>query len=279
MEFFVVSISNNNQSRSDNLIHTKIQLDRLLKAIDINPNHLDINYQKEKDLNNVKFSKLKALIIQLQRIFNLYSFSKYLEIIFYKRYWNLIKAILKIRNSKKNINKIIGDIYFSNKHELAWRTFLETNFDYLLVFEDDMIIKNDSEQDLQKVKEILEKNLSYEYLNIYIQLANSINFIDLSLEKKIMGKNDGLVVLKGLFTNGSSGYIMSRNLVSILVEELNFSKKNYYIPIDFRIAYIGKKLKKQQIDCISYHFIPDYFISGSSHGYFESTLHNPKINS
>ena len=231
---------------------------------------------KQKNSYNKKYNfKMKidllysAIKIQIFNIYHKRYLLKEKILLFFSELINpfIIKIIKILINYKKNniniythnrIEKIVRA-----KHLKAWKIFLETNNEFLIIFEDDAICDSDSSN---RLKNLLNKIDYKENKYIYIDLAGGYKLNQI-LDKKQAKSNSDIfdLLIKKIWTNTACCYILSRAIVKEFLEiesEDNFSRN---FPIDHLLNYLGHKTRKE---IYSAHFFKPIF----SHGSFRNNI-------
>lgn len=263
MNFKISSYIIHNNSIERKVLRKEIK--NLIKSFNINFKLISEQKIHKKNHPNLILIILNLKIILLKELFNLYHkrFLIFNDLILYLRnIFYLGKRILKILFSSKSknlesynhniIEKIVRD-----KHINAWKLFLKTDSDYMIIFEDDAICLKNS-----------KKRLSAIFENLYIENKESI-FLDLAggyeLSKILPLKNNLAnpvydVYLQNLYTNTACCYLISRNLVSEFIEIIKYDQFSKNFPIDYLMNYLGFKSNKK---IFSGHFFSPVFAHGS----------------
>ena len=268
ISFYV--IHNNSKDR----FYFKNQLQNLAKKLNID--FFEIYKQKTYYKNKFNFKhKFKIIKIYFFRIFYNLSHKKDFSFNFY---FLLFKSLL-------SLNKSIVDLFFKNKndkikiykhieieslvtkkHIKAWKHFLKSKKELIVVFEDDAICKKDTDKRIKECFRILK---TFNFNNIFIDLAGGLNLEDVIPSRKIKKSNNEFLLLEGLYTNTACSYLASRNLIKLLYEEYQRSKLNPFFPIDHLINKLGLKIKKTQ-NILNIHFYKPLFTHGSFKGNIKS---------
>jgi len=128
--------------------------------------------------------------------------------------WRLALAIVN-RKFEGRRNTIYS--YITDKHIRAWMHFLETEAHFLICFEDDVILKQDSVSRLEK---LLNKIESFSKKPIYIDLAGGCDLGELMVEN-LESKRDGdYIYFKKPVTNTACCYIINRTTAEIFLFNL-----------------------------------------------------------
>ena len=112
-----------------------------------------------------------------------------------------LKDSIKIYISEHNSNQTNGHkrdacIYqfINDKHISLWKKFLQTDSDFIIIFEDDVIFKNDSIEKLNILINQISKN-NYQQ-PLYIDLAGGCFIEALQIDRLLESKSDTLLYYK-----------------------------------------------------------------------------------
>ena len=234
-------------------------------------------YKQKKNLKikfNLKF-KLKILRIYLLRIIYDIKHKKDFSVNFFylilKSIFKLNKSIIKLFLKNKNHNikayrHIMIETFVTKKHIRAWEHFLKSKKEIMVVFEDDVICKNDTEK---RLKDLFNKLKAFESNNIFIDLAGGYKAEDVIPTRKIKKLEDKFFIVEGIYTNTACSYLINRNLIKLLYEEYQKTKLNNSFPIDHLINKLGLKILKKP-NLLSIHFHNPLFTHGSFAGNIKS---------
>jgi len=156
----------------------------------------------------------------------------------------------------------------TNKHISAWEEFLKTKNNIMIVFEDDALVKKDSEK---RLKELLKnlKTLNFKFL--FVDLAGGYKYKEVLPKKYILDIDKTNIYVKGLFTNTTCSYLMNRSLVEKLYEQYCSNKLYNNFPIDHLMNKLNTQIKNPD-QTLSLHFKNPIFIHGSINREINSTL-------
>tara|TARA_B100000212_G_C27307889_1_gene504435 strand:+ start:288 stop:1115 length:828 start_codon:yes stop_codon:yes gene_type:complete len=234
-------------------------------------------YKQKKNLK-IKFTlkfKLKILRIYLLRIIYDIKHKKDFSVNFFylilKSIFKLNKSIIKLFLKNKNHNikayrHIMIESFVTKKHIRAWEHFLKSKKEIMVIFEDDVICKNDTEK---RLKDLFNKLKAFESKNIFIDLAGGYKAEDVIPTRKIKKLEDKFFIVEGIYTNTACSYLINRNLIKLLYEEYQKTKLNNSLPIDHLINKLGLKILKKP-NLLSIHFHNPLFTHGSFAGNIKS---------
>ena len=131
-----------------------------------------------------------------------------------------------------------GDLSVMAKHKRIMENFVSSSYDYVLILEDDAIIKNNALTKIQELIDILP-----------------VDYIDLAGGDNIKTNQSNLSKIKSIFvekiSNGATrtacAYILSRNAAEAAIETLKYP----CMPIDWSISLALSKNKS--FDCYWIH--------------------------
>lgn len=159
----------------------------------------------------------------------------------------------------------------TDKHIRAWATFLDTDADFLLCFEDDAVFKDDSVQRLAGLLDrLVRKNPHGSHL-VYVDLAGGLSREALRVDELQTGKDDSFRYYRKPVTNTTCVYLMSRSLVSVFHEMLTRRPWLRVIGIDWMINALFMLMEKANLQCECMHADPTIFRHGSVTGEYMSS--------
>ena len=263
-------IHNDSKDRSD----LRNRIKNLAKKLNI-----DL-FEIYKQSNNLKIKftfnhKLRMLRIYFLRFFYNLKHKKEFSFNFYsllfKSLLNFNKSIINLIFKNANENKmdykhIMIESLVTKKHIKAWKHFLKSKKEIMVIFEDDAICKTDSEK---RLKDFFVKLNSFDFNYIFIDLAGGLNLEDVIPKKKIKESKYDFMIVDGIYTNTACSYLITRSLTKILYEEYQKSNLNNSFPIDHLINKLGLNLKKSH-NISSIHFSNPLFTHGSFKGNIKS---------
>jgi len=237
-----------------------------------------IEIYKQRKFSKIKFSwtyKFTILRIYFLRIFYNLIHKKDFSLNFFclllKSFLNLYKYVIDLifKNSNeimKSYKYIMIESIVTKKHIKAWEHFLKSKKQIMIVFEDDAICKNDTEE---RLKDLFSRSESFNFDNFFIDLAGGLNLENIFPQRRIKICNDEFLLLKGIYTNTACSYLVSRNLIKLFYAEYKKTETNKYFPIDHLINKLGLKIKKNY-SISSVHFHNPLFTHGSFKGNIKS---------
>jgi hypothetical protein len=161
------------------------------------------------------------------------------------------------------------EIFLASKHIRAWEVFLESDADYLLVFEDDIVFKSDSvmrfcDKVIPAVK-LLERA-------IYVDLAGGCTKEDLRINALEIKRNGDTVYYAKPVTNTTCSYLIDKNMARYFVSKLVEQPSLRLIGVDWLTNKLFILMGDGAENCSCIHFNPTIFDHGSVTGSYLSSI-------
>jgi hypothetical protein len=179
--------------------------------------------------------------------------------------------IIKIKNIRKLARNSLIETYVTDKHLRLWFSAIEDS-DYIVVFEDDVVFKEESVKNLKKIISFSKSNRNKIY---YFDLAGGLPLSTLGIDKLkgLNSDNDqlfgiGAVQYEKIVTNTACGYMISRELLEFFLLVLIRNPHYRDTSIDWLINRLAMQAKNEGIK--SMHFNPPIFNHGSFTGEYQS---------
>lgn len=179
---YVALVHNNNQVRS-NYVRTKIDLMVNNIGPDYQVKKIEVSYQPEIVPHGFGMAIMREFIYQflgckwrkycLLKSRKLRNRISFLRSLFVKYILNYNCVANRWRRSSA-IEMMVTD-----KHIRTWSQFLDSGADYLIVFEDDVVFKNDSNLRISKLLDNLKRN--YLKKPCYVDLGGGFSLADLKV--------------------------------------------------------------------------------------------------
>lgn len=198
--------------------------------------------------------------------------NSYIQLNFIRQFIESIKIfslmICKFSFNNKEERKYTEiERYIAEKHIKSWSFFLESNANYLIVFEDDVIFKKNS---IDKTLKTLDKVESCgNHLPLYIDLAGGFSDEDIGIKNLIIQNQNGYSYFSRPATNTVCGYLINRSFAKILIKYINLDPKLLFLPIDWCINNIFIDLDKRSEIITCFHASPTIYIHGSMNRYYK----------
>ena len=156
--------------------------------------------------------------------------------------------------------------YVTAKHIRAWELFVQANFDYLLIFEDDVHFTSSSISEFNNCIVDLIENEDNNF--IYIDLAGGCKSDELKIDKLLVSKTDYLNVYNKPVTNTACCYLIDSKLARYFVNEVAVKPLLRMIGVDWLMNKLFINLVKQHQSCACFHANPTIFEHGSVTGIY-----------
>ncbi len=154
----------------------------------------------------------------------------------------------------------------TDKHIRAWDSFLESDCDILMCFEDDAVFRaNSTDKLILVIQEVVSMSRQN---NIYADLAGGCALSDLFIEHLIERKDDIFTYYQKPVTNTACAYLLNRPLVTMFKETLVRLPSLRLIGIDWMMNRLLMELEKQGEICQCFHTDPTALKHGSTTGDF-----------
>jgi hypothetical protein len=147
----------------------------------------------------------------------------------------------------------------SDKHIRAWNAFLETDGDFLICFEDDIVCQEGSIQKISNLLDlIMKKNLNS---LLYVDLAGGCKLAELKIGNLETGNDGSYRYYDKPVTNTTCGYLISRSLVINCCEIIVRKPWIRLIGADWMMNRLFIEMEGQKIICL--HSDPSIFQHGT----------------
>jgi len=231
----IVTIVHNYES--DRLLYLKPKLQRIIKNLSIstsitesaitthsNPTNLDLLI---RHLNLFKV-RVKTLF-SIQRNFKAKTQK---EII--RTYWRIFRTSMKTRT------QALAEIDLTGKHIAAWKSFIFSDAEYLVVLESDALIRNSKK--FQMFLRSLDQFEKHDYISLTWPFSNEL----LGLSQTAPLKNKTYFTINFQLTNTCAGYILSKDLAQKLLEKAENGRVERKIAIDWFMNQMFAELRKRE---------------------------------
>lgn len=151
--------------------------------------------------------------------------------------WGLWRVLSTRRTTKA---QAIAEIDLTGKHVKAWKEFICSDADHLVVLESDALI-GDSEKFLIFL-ESLNEFKNEDYISLTWPISNEL----LSLNQIASLKNKTYFTLDWQITNTTAGYVLSKNLAAKLLKRAEKGRIERKIAIDWFMNQIFAELRKKE---------------------------------
>jgi len=266
----IALIHNHNKDRIDYIIPHLEELKIYFNDKGFELHYAEIGYQPLFSPHNTQMLIFRDILYLLTNV----RWSKYRLIKLYllRSIFSFIGQIFNGRYSKKSdwLNKSAIEVMLTDKHVRAWNVFLETNSDFLVVFEDDAIFKIDSKQKLYD----LILNLNHMNLDnfIYCDLAGGCELDLLNINKLESHKDLNFRYYHKPVTNSACSYVLNKSL-AVKFHHLLIKKPHLrLIGVDWMMNSLFMGMKRSYKNFICMHSDPTIFDHGSFVGKYISLI-------
>lgn len=160
------------------------------------------------------------------------------------------------------------EISLTSKHIKAWENFIETDADFLIVCEDDIIIKKDS---TMRISELINRSVKLSQ-PFYFDLAGGLQLDALRVEKLIHQKINNRIVFNHPVTNTTCCYTINREFVKIALKFIVERPYLRYIGADWLINSLFILARRNRLDIYCEHFDPTILSHGTFTGQYQSSI-------
>jgi hypothetical protein len=247
-EFIIALIHNNEKDRLSNIIPKlkELKLNMYKKTI--------IEYATQ---NKIEYSFLQVIKCTLLFVITSIKWHKYLN---KKINLSFIFESLAILSSFSTYKKYIKHRYklaitheISSKHLTALRDFVDSNSNYVLIFESDAEI-----YDVNKLENALLESIELFdiYVNSYALIAEGFNDSKLGIREIPKKLNGSFYIYDKPFSNTLCAYFMNRETAKLILNEiLTYPCDVPFFGFDwlFNYSFIRLVKKGRQIKCLTYN--------------------------
>lgn len=260
-------IHNNNQQRNGHLLP---HLDSLINitSLKFDVKRLYISAQPKIVAHGAWMAIFRSL---LQEILNR-NWCQYKKInppFLLKTVITFLKTNIKKYCSKKSFREIANrhsfiETILTDKHIRAWSTFIETDCEYLICFEDDAVFQDNSVERLSALFDTLIKRGRDRFT--YVDLAGGCDIKDLQISQLATVKQEGFTHYSKPVTNTTCVYVLSRLLVSEFLNQLTRRPWLRLIAIDWMVNKLFIEVESNNFQILCMHSDPPIFHHGSTTG-------------
>ena len=164
------------------------------------------------------------------------------------------------------------EISLAKKHLLAYELFINSEAEYLIIFEDDVMY----EENIGAIKDFKDIINQIFPVPLYIDLAGGIQINKLLLggqNKFKLSENKNYIIMDKLITNTTCAYVINRSMAEHVCQ-MNIEKIKVvrWLPIDWILNSFFQTLQIKGKDFFSVHFVSKFLKHGSKEGFFNSTI-------
>ena len=275
----IALIHNNNATRN---AYVRPEIDKLINNLDqkISTYKIEIAYQPNLISHNLQMA--------LKRDFLYYAINlKWRDYRFLKKRFFLEPAYFAMKilqkylvryktEAKRWMKNSFIEVVVTDKHIRAWIQFLESGGDYLVVFEDDVVFKDDSSKRLNSLfNELL---VNHKQKKCYVDLAGGVEPASLKVSALESFRNNQYRYYIKPVTNTACAYLMSKELVAVFVATITSKPWLRLIGIDWMMNNLFVLNQDQMNKSICMHSDPTIFNHGSTTGEYMSWQSNKITN-
>lgn len=270
----IALIHNNNQERNSIIRQNLKKLNNILSDKFI-VSKVEISYQPNvMPLNTLASLRLELIYLRLENNWSKYRLIKITTI---KKYLRLLMSLIDLlKKYSLNLNNYrikwqksnAIEMCVTDKHIRAWDVFLESDYESLLMFEDDAIFKLDSYDKLLHSLSV-SKKIAKDTL-LFADLAGGLPLEDLGISHLVKERKDGITIYSKPVTNTACGYLLNRSIVEEFRRLILIYPNYRLLGIDWMInqLLIDIDLRKKKTFC--FHFEPTALNHGSFTGKYLS---------
>ena len=171
----------------------------------------------------------------------------------------------------KKLKKLSAiEVVHSDQHVRAWTTFLQSDAEFLISFEDDAIFKEDSSQRIFDLINLLLKSKGS--VPIFIDLAGGVKLNDLKIGKLESKHDANFRYYSKAVTNTACVYLMNRSLIKNFHSILAQRPWLRLLQVDFMMNKLFIIMEEMEITTECMHAEPSVFGHGSATGEYASSL-------
>jgi GR25 family glycosyltransferase involved in LPS biosynthesis len=140
----------------------------------------------------------------------------------------------------KTRTQALAEIDLTGKHIAAWKSFIFSDAEYLVVLESDALIRNSKK--FQMFLRSLDQFEKHDYISLTWPFSNEL----LGLSQTAPLKNKTYFTINFQLTNTCAGYILSKDLAQKLLEKAENGRVERKIAIDWFMNQMFAELRKRE---------------------------------
>lgn len=180
--------------------------------------------------------------------------------------------IFSPKMTKNHRLQITKELSITNKHLMAWNSFLESGKDLLLVFEDDVILDPGRLPELKRFFSHLHNMQFDQEKPLYIDVAGGMPQDKLNAYHLKVSSENGMDIYSKPLTNTVCGYIVNAKLAGIFWDILLKNPHLRLLNADWLVNHLFMNMFEQDISCTCVHANPSIFIHGSAQDIYSSWI-------
>jgi hypothetical protein len=268
---YVALVHNNNQVRND-YARAKIESMVSIMQSDYKVKKIEVSYQSEILPHGYGMAIMRDFIYQ----YLAFKWRKYRLLksrilrngfSFFRSY--LVKYVINRKGAADRWKKNSAiEVMVTDKHIRAWSQFLDSDANYLIVFEDDAVFKDDSNLRINQLPVDLTRN----FLNrpCYVDLGGGCSLADLMISSLEKHHDENYRYYKKPVTNTTCAYLISRELITQFNAILTRKPWLRLISIDWMINSLFISIGKDVSSVVCMHADPTIFKHGTFTGEYTS---------
>jgi hypothetical protein len=269
----IALIHNNNLLRNS---YIKPQLENLTRVLQskFTVSEFDVSYQGEINPHRASMAFIRDIIYQnlasKWRKYRLLKSREFFNWIIFLR-TSFVKYILNpncLLNQLKRTSSI--EMMVTDKHLRAWGRFVDSGADYLMVFEDDAVFKEDS---AVRIKELINK-LSKKQVDkpCYVDIGGGFELADLMICQLEISQVESYRYYGKPVTNTVCAYLMCRQLASILYTKITKRPWLRMMNSDWLLNSLFINIQEDGVKCLCMHSDPTIVKHGTFAGDYSSSI-------
>ena len=269
---FIALIHNNNMERN---AYIRPQLDKMANTLSsvIISERMDISFQPEIKPHGIGMALLRdAMYKKIDREWYKYRLLKPpLLVLDMARFLKI--SFMKYIVNKNNIGfiwqkKSAVEVIVTEKHIRAWGGFLDSDADFIMCLEDDVVFNSDS---VEKIKDLIGLLLKKDVdTQIYVDIAGGCKLDELRIDNLQSSENDFFKFYKKPVTNTACAYLMNRQLAVTFHSIITRRPWLRLLGIDWMMNSLFVSMENNKIKSFCMHSVPSIFKHGTTTGEYVS---------
>ena len=238
LRVYIAGITFENSAKRSNIINQLNSISAFLNSINIQIISRLISFQNKDELIQFNFKSHDRLRARSGRkvLSNFFVSGK--KRIPYKFKLLLLSILNKDKNKLRSGKKYSWrQLNLTGKHIFTWQDFLESNSDFLLVLEDDVV--GDS-QSLSRLAMVLDELSAFNDRPLFVNLIHEFDLRSRSIETDIKNLPNYFYVTK-VFANTTGAYILNREMANYLFEAILTNPNLRVVGADWLVGLLGMK--------------------------------------
>lgn len=183
---------------------------------------------------------------------------------------SVARLLLSPISFKSEARRRAVEIELSLKHVRAWESFLETDAEWLLVVEDDIVLVEKPNSAFIRLERLVEDVDSV--TPCFFSVSSPYSVLELNAAALVSSIEDQVTEFTRPISNTTAGYVVSRRAAELFVVEFRRSYSLRFLNADLMINEIFIRLSKLSQNFKALHFNPEIFKNGTMSGHMESSI-------